>query len=175
MGLVITSGSIREIGAETSSECAAQVASSPLLADLMPNMVLNLGRWEGIHHHFDLDGNFLDEHKSEAECIFPARGSFYYIHKEVITRKDGQKEQDTANAVYQAGRLWIQNDKFEGSAWEACSGVTLFNLIRKDNPRCSLKEMIAVEKGSASRARALQWFEDGKLVKRSLCNENRVY
>lgn len=167
-------GYIREISSSAGGKHQSNQRTKAMLAKKMPNLVRHAGHWEGKHHHIDGDGNILSQHKSQVECISPTDGSFHYIHKETITWKNGRQEFDIANAIFLDQRLWLKNEKFEGNASELESGVILFDLIRCDNKRSSLKEMLSLDASEHSCSRAISWFEDGHLVKRSLCNEQRV-
>ena len=76
--------------------------------------------------------------------------------------------------VYREGRLWWDTETFHGSAWETHDGMILLNLERKDDPGARFFEIIVMGETGKHRARTWHWFKDGKLFKRTLCDEWRV-
>lgn len=72
------------------------------------------------------------------------------------------------------GRLWWDNDTFKGCGWESHFGLILLNLERKDDPGANFYEIICLGSDGLHRARTWHWFKDGKLFRRTLCDEMLV-
>ncbi|MEP3226213.1 MAG: hypothetical protein ABJO01_09565 [Parasphingorhabdus sp.] len=145
-----------------------------LLKDIMPEMMKHEGQWVGTYLHVDPDNNLIDQHDAEISCIFPNSGPYGYVQKNLFQWPDGRKYRSTLNGVLRDGKLWWDNDQFSGCAWETEYGLVLLNLERKDDPGARFFEIICLGEDGNHRARTWQWFKNGKLFKRTLCNEQRV-
>ncbi len=148
--------------------------AKPLLADIMPAMVKHAGVWEGVYRHVDLDNNAIENHRSRVECIFPTEGPFGYIQKNLFQWDDGREYRSVLNGELRENKLWWDNDSFDGCSWETDFGLILLNLNRKDDPGANFYEIICMGDSGNYRSRTWQWFKDGKLFKRTLCDEQRV-
>lgn len=142
--------------------------------DAMPTMLRHEGDWEGRYTHIDVDANILDQHDVRIKCEFPKSGHFVYIQYNHFIWDDGREYKAELPGVYRDGRLWWDTNTFSGSAWETHDGLILLNLERKDDPGARFFEMIAMGETGEHRARTWHWFKDGKLFKRTLCDEWRV-
>ena len=87
---------------------------------------------------------------------------------------DGRDYRATLPGVLQGDRLYWDLPTFAGTAWETHDGILLLNLSRKDEPGANFFEMITLGATGQHRARTWQWFKDGRLYKRTLCDEWRV-
>lgn len=141
----------------------------------MPAMMDHEGWWEGIYTHIDTDANILDRHKARIYCEFPSEGPYPYIQHNHFTWDDGREMKAKFPGVLREdGRLWFDTETFFGTSWEAHDGLILLNLDRKDDPGANFYEIIAMGSTGKHRARTWHWFKDGKLFKRTLCDEWKV-
>ncbi|MEO9469822.1 hypothetical protein [Parasphingorhabdus sp.] len=145
-----------------------------LLAGIMPGMLKHEGKWEGVYRHIDTENREVDRHQALVECIFPAEGPFAYIQKNIFTWDDGREYRSTLNGVLREGKLWWDNENFNGCGWETDFGLVLLNLDRKDDPDANFYEIICLGDDGNHRSRTWHWFKHGKLFKRTLCDEHRV-
>jgi len=146
----------------------------PLLNDVMPNMVAHKGLWRGVYTHIDETGALIERHNSEVECIFPSSGNIVYLQKNYFTWDDGRERRVELPGVLKNGKIWWDTETFSGYGWETDDGMTLLNLQRKDIPGANFFELIAMGDTGEYRSRTWHWFKDGKLFKRTLCEERRV-
>jgi hypothetical protein len=146
-------------------------SSKPLIADVMPGMLRHKGLWHGRYRHVDTEGALLDTHTAEVECIFPTDGPYAYVQRNRFMWEDGREQVTTLNGVLRDGKLWWDNEKFEGCGWETHFDLILLNLDRKDDAGANFYEIICLGNDGRHRARTWHWFKDGKLFKRTLCDE----
>ena len=144
------------------------------ISELMPGMVKHAGLWEGVYTHLDADGAEIDRHRAVVRCEFPDDGPYAYIQHNHFTWDDGREARVELPGVLRGDKLWWDTETFKGCAWETNFGLILLNLERKDEPGARFYEIIALGEGGAHRARTWQWFRDGQLYKRTLCDEKRV-
>ncbi|MEP2987861.1 MAG: hypothetical protein ABJL11_09720 [Parasphingorhabdus sp.] len=150
------------------------IQRKPILSDVMPQMIRHEGIWKGIYRHVDANSVEVDVHNARVECIFPAEGPYAYIQKNLFTWADGREYHSTLNGVLRDGKLWWNNEIFEGCGWETDFGLILLNLERKDDPGANFYEIICLGDDDKHRARTWHWFKDGQLFKRTLCDEYRA-
>lgn len=148
--------------------------ASSSLAEIMPGMLRHEGLWEGVYTHIDAGGALLDQHRAGVKCVFPKDGPYAYVQYNHFTWEDGRELRAELPGVLRDGKLWWDTDTFKGCAWETDFGLIMLNLERKDDPGANFYEIIALGDDGAHRARTWHWFKDGKLYKRTLCDEKRV-
>lgn len=144
------------------------------LAAAMPTMSRHKGVWAGIYRHVDLHGKLVDQHKVTIRCEFPEDGPYAYIQHNHFVWEDGREHSATLPGVLKGNRLWWDVDTFHGYSWETDDGILLLNLTRKDEPGANFFEMITLGNTGEHRSRTWQWFRDGQLFKRTLCDEHLV-
>lgn len=147
---------------------------SPEFRTAMPTMHRHEGVWAGVYRHLDAEGRLIDEHRTRVTCRFPADGPFAYVQSNHFTWPDGRELRAELPGVFRDGRLWWDVPTFRGYAWETHDGIVLLNLERKDDPGAHFIEMIVLGASGEHRARTWQWFKDGRLVRRTLCDEQKV-
>jgi hypothetical protein len=146
----------------------------PELHRAMPSLAAHAGTWRGLYRHVDADGALLDLHEAEVRCEFPLDGPFAYVQRNRFVWADGREHLAELPGVFRDGRLWWDLPTFQGSSWEAGDGILLLNLVRKDDPGASFHEIISLGATGRRRARTWHWFKDGRLFKRTLCDETKV-
>jgi len=144
------------------------------LASAMPSILRHAGAWAGIYRHVDADGLLLDTHRVHILCEFPDAGPYAYIQHNHFIWDDGREFKAVLPGVLRAGKLWWDLPTFSGYAWETDDGILLLNLTRKDDPGANFFEMITMGAGEKFRSRTWHWFKNGRLFKRTLCDEWRV-
>ena len=140
----------------------------------MPGMLAHEGVWEGVYRHVDLNGAQVDRHEARVECRFPAAGRHAYVQKNLFTWPDGREHHAELHGAERAGKLWFDHETFCGTAWETDKGLILLDLDRKDDPGAHFYEIICMGASGRDRARTWHWFRDGRLFKRTLCDERKV-
>ncbi len=144
------------------------------LADAMPSMRHHEGVWKGVYRHVDSDGAPLDTHCVTIRCELPDHGPYAYIQHNHFVWDDGREYHATLPGTLRDGRLWWDVDTFHGYSWETFDGILMLNLTRKDEPGANFFEMITLGGTGEFRSRTWQWFRDGRLYKRTLCDERLV-
>lgn len=137
-------------------------------------MLNHAGLWEGVYTHINTAGELVDRHRASVECIFPEDGPYAYIQYNHFTWDDGREVRAELPGVLRDGKLWWDTETFKGCAWETDYGLIMLNLERKDDPGANFYEIIALGDDGTHRARTWHWFKDGKLFKRTLCDERRI-
>ncbi|MEM8986238.1 MAG: hypothetical protein AAGC95_05890 [Pseudomonadota bacterium] len=143
------------------------------MARRMPAAYRHKGVWRGVYRHIDAEGRTLDVHESRVEVLFPEEGDWDYVQRNHFTWPNGREARAELPAVYRDGALWWDTQTFSGRAWETEDGAVLLNLDRKDEPGASFFEIILMGADDHHRSRTWHWFKDGKLYKRTLCEERR--
>ena len=148
--------------------------SQPLLTGIMPAMLKHEGIWEGTYRHIDAENEMIDIHHARVVCEFPSEGPYGYIQRNLFTWGDGREYRSVLNGVLRDGKLCWDTETFDGSAWETDHDLILLNLNRKDEPGANFFEIICMGESGVDRARTWHWFRDGRLYKRTLCDETRI-
>lgn len=142
--------------------------------DVMSVMRRHEGIWAGDYIHVTPDGTVIDRHTAKVRCEFPQDGPYAYIQHNHFVWPDGRELKVDLPGVLKDDRLWWNTETFSGFAWATYDDIILLNLQRKDEPGPNFFEMITLGDTGRHRARTWQWFKDGRLFKRTLCNESRV-
>lgn len=139
----------------------------------MPLLARHAGNWVGRYTHTDANGVILDVHASRLTCAFPDSGPHPYIQTNRYLWDNGKSEEFFFPASYKEGRIWFDTDRIIGSAWEADANTVLLHWEYKSIPGSSLYEMIQLSPCGNHRCRTWHWFENNKIVKRTLITEQR--
>ena len=142
--------------------------------DKMPTMRKHAGTWEGVYTHVNRNAEIIDRHVVKVRCEFPETGKYVYIQHNHFSWDDGREFKMQLPGIYKDERLWWDTPTFHGSAWQTKDDIILLNLTRKDDPGAMFFEMITLGSDGTNRSRTWQWFKDGKLFKRTLCDEWKV-
>ena len=94
----------------------------------MPVLARHEGEWKGEYIHVAPDNSLVDRHASHLICAFPESGEFPYVQKNIYTWSDGRREELDFPAHYRDSRLWWDNERIVGSAWEIDSR-TIMQLV----------------------------------------------
>ena len=139
----------------------------------MPVLARHEGEWHGEYIHVAPDGTLIDRHASHLICTFPKSGEYEYVQTNIYTWSDGRREELGFPAKFEAGRIWWDNERIVGSAWEVDERTIVLNWSRKDMPDSYLYEMIQINRGNDRRARTWHWFVDDELIRRTCIKETR--
>ncbi len=140
----------------------------------MPVLVRHEGEWRGEYVHLDADNKVIDRHASHLVCGFPESGEYEYFQTNTYTWEDGKREELSLPAHYRDGRIWWDNERIVGSAWEADPRCIMLSWTRKDLPGSYLYEMIQINDANDKRGRTWHWFVDDELVRRTCIREQRT-
>jgi hypothetical protein len=140
----------------------------------MPLLARHEGDWVGEYIYLDNAGKVLDRHASHLTCSFPAEGEFPYWQVNHYTWADGRKEEIQFPATYKDGKIWFDNARINGFAWEVDDKTIILTWHYKTDPENYLYEMIQLSADGNHRARTWHWFNNGEIVKRTIIKETRV-
>jgi hypothetical protein len=156
---------------------SAVLQSAPNRA-LTPHFARHEGVWRGVYRYFDADARQIDEHRSVLVCRFPAKGGFGYFQTNYYTWADGRTETRHFPADIRDSRLIWRGDLIEGWAAEvsldAFGRTSMLHWTRRHEPGIYVYEMIHLSDCAQYRSRVWQWFHDGRLIKRTLIDEQKV-
>jgi hypothetical protein len=154
------------------------VAPTNDLRSEMPLLARNEGIWEGTYRYYDADGNKVDEHASKLICRFPDSGPYRYHQTNHYTWADGRTDVRDFPANIVNGRLEWDNDLIKGWAADVAldenKRTTMLYWVRKNEPGMYLYEMIHLSDCGNFRSRVWQWIRDGKIIQRTLIDEQRT-
>ena len=139
----------------------------------MAAMRAHAGFWTGVYRHLDADGHEIDRHDSRVEIAFPQDGAVFYRQTNLFRWADGREQRGVFDGVLKDGAVMFDNAAFVGRAWEAGDGAVLLHLDRRDEPGVSFFEIILPPGPDGGRARTWHWYRDGRLIRRTLCDETR--
>ncbi len=143
--------------------------------DLFSATRAHKGIWEGTYTHIDDQGVIEDQHATKVICEFPDDGGDVFYRQHIQFKwDDGRTRNDMFEGIPRGGKLWYDTPNFQGPSWETDDGLILLNLQRKDEPGAHFFEIIMMGDTGEHRARTWHWFRNGKLYRRTLCNETRV-
>ena len=144
------------------------------LARVFPSILRHEGRWTGTYTHLDENAAVLDRHATDVTCEFPDTGPHAYLQHNRFHWPDGRESSTTLEVELRGDRLWWDAATFCGWAWETREGLILLDLERKDDPGARFYEIIVTAPDGQTRARTWHWFREGRLFKRTLCDEARA-
>ncbi|GGY38644.1 DUF3598 family protein [Parvularcula lutaonensis] len=131
------------------------------------------GTWRGVYTHLDEAGRLIDRHRSVVECAFPDDGEVFYRQTIRFDWEDGRVREDVFEGQVDGDKLRYDTETFCGVSWETDDGLILLSLQRKDEPGTHFYEIICMGEGGRNRARTWHWFREGRLYRRTLCDEMR--
>lgn len=133
------------------------------------------GVWEGYYRYFDEKGNKIDEHKSRLLCRIPEQGKYHQTN--FYYWADGKKEIRDFPTRLEGDKIIFYS---EIDGWAApveldeFKRTMMLRWTRKDDDDLYLYEMIQMSDCGKYRNRVWQWFKNGKLVQRTLIDEQLI-
>ena len=143
------------------------------IANKMPALLVHEGFWYGVYRVVNANGEIIDQHESRVECVFPDNGPFHYYQRNHFRWSDGRTVDVEFGGVLKGERMFWDTETFSGYGWVTGDDVIFLTLDRKDRPGAKFTEVIIPGPDLQHRARTWHWFEDGKLLQRTLCDESR--
>jgi len=144
----------------------------------LPLLARHEGIWDGWYRYYDPAGDKTDEHRSRLVCRFTDDGPHPYQQTNHYSWADGRTEVREFPASYQYGRLTFDNELITGWAAESALDdfhrTVMLHWIRKGEPDLYLYEMIQISDCSQYRHRIWHWYRSGRIVQRTLIDEQRV-
>lgn len=144
----------------------------------LPHFARHEGVWDGIYRYYDAGGQPIDEHRSRLVCRFPRGGPYPYHQTNHYRWADGRIEVRDFPALIRDGRLIWQGDLIRGWAAEVpldeFGRTSMLYWVRRSEPGIYVYEMIHLSDCGRYRSRVWQWFRDGRLVKRTLIDEQKL-
>jgi hypothetical protein len=144
-----------------------------------PLLARHEGVWDGWYRLYDAQGQKIDEHRSRLLCRFPDTGPYAYHQTNHYRWADGRSEIREFPAHVQGERIVFAGDLIEGWAADVTLDdkhrTTMLHWRRKGDPAgIYLYEMIQLSDDGRSRSRVWQSFREGRLLQRTLIDEERV-
>jgi hypothetical protein len=140
----------------------------------MPLLARHEGQWIGVYTTVDAEGRIIDQHKSHLTCEFSNDAQFPYKQTNRYTWDDGRTEEHFFPASYANKKIWFENERISGAAWEVEGDTVLLTWKRNDISNSKLVEMIQLSSDGLRRSRTWHWFVNDALVKRTLIEETKV-
>jgi hypothetical protein len=145
-----------------------------------PLLARHEGVWDGIYRTYNAAGDKTDEHRSRLVCRFPDPGSYPHPYHQTnhYLWADGKREVRDFPAKAAGDRIVFISDLIEG--WAADVGLddkhrtTMLHWVRKGEPGTYLYEMIQLSDDGTHRSRVWHWYRDGRIIQRTLIDEQRV-
>lgn len=145
------------------------------IKDDMKLLARHEGEWEGEYIHVGVDGEVIDRHRSQLSCRFPTDDPDHaYRQINTYTWDDGREEVIDFPASYDDGQIWFDTERIRGHAWEVDANTIVLTWVYKAQPDVYLYEMIQLSHDGVNRARTWHWFDNDRLVRRTLINERRT-
>ena len=144
------------------------------MSNLFPAHRAHEGVWTGTYRHLDAQGNLGEMLISRVTCTFPQEAGVFYRQVTELADASGQTSIATFDGMGRGDHLFFDTDTFTGRSWETPQGQILLDLTRKDEPGVRFIEIIILGDGGRNRARTWHWFKEGRLYRRTLCDESRV-
>lgn len=158
-----------------------------LVKKMMPQHGGSEGIWEGVYIYSDPEGREVDRHTSRLTHVFPDDSANEYHQTNEYTWADGRSEKLSFKFLMTVNELIFETERSYGRVWEEPIRVGDMPTVRVswhrtaiqgyspfDIPYATIHELIQMDAAFKYRGRVWQWFKDGKLIGRTLVNEQRV-
>ena len=145
----------------------------------MPVMARMEGVWDGEFRRVDAKGELIEAVPSRVIARFLPDGEAYDYHQVNITRPGGEGEQRIeSQGKWDVDRLRFSNARLNGWAQDLAadpSGLTsVFRMTFTDGSGLTVSEIVSLSDDGNRRMRATQYMRDGRIVRRTLIDEERV-
>lgn len=145
------------------------------LKEKMPLLSRHEGVWEGYYRYYNANGEKIDEHRSRLLCRFPTEDTYHQTNH--YFWEDGKKEIRDFPTRIEDNKI-IFYTEVEGWAAEVplddFNRTVMLYWVRKNEPGLHLYEMIQLSDCGKYRSRVWQWFRNGRLLQRTLIDEQFV-
>ena len=140
-----------------------------LIADLKQHE----GTWRGTGFEVGAEGEATARFGTSVVCAFPRSGPYAYRQESTYAWPDGREETGVIGGILDGGKLRFDTEDFRGEAWSR-DGVVFLDTARKDAPGLSVREVVFLGTGGLWRSRTAHWFEDGRCLRRTVCDERMI-
>ncbi|MDJ0557403.1 MAG: DUF3598 domain-containing protein [Microcoleaceae cyanobacterium MO_207.B10] len=140
----------------------------------MPVLYRHQGDWKGTYTVIDNEGNIIDKHNCHLTCQFPESGEYPYFQTNRYDWADGKKEEYQFPGIYRDKKIWFDTERLDGYAWEVDDSTIILWITYKGMADFYIYEMINISPDNNHRARTWHWFQNDKIVKRTIIKEERV-
>lgn len=145
------------------------------LKEKMPLLSRHEGVWEGYYRYYNAAGEKIDEHRSRLLCRFPSDDVYHQTNHYFWA--DGKKEVRDFPTVVRDNKI-IFSGVIDGWAAEVplddYNRTVMLYWTRTNEEGLELYEMIQLSDCGKYRSRVWQWFRDGKLLQRTLIDEQFI-
>lgn len=155
---------------------AAQLRSSTA-SDARARLTRQMGgTWTGIFRRYDAGGALVETLPSEIRIAFDRDGQDY-IQTNILRRPDGREERIETTGRWDGDRLRFSNARIEG--WfgplegDTTGLASVLQMTFKGPQPMTMSELLTVSPDSKHRMRVAQYVRDGKIVRRTLIDEER--
>ncbi|MEE2002933.1 DUF3598 domain-containing protein [Alkalimonas sp. MEB108] len=145
------------------------------LKERMPLLSRHEGVWEGYYRYYSPEGDKIDEHRSRLLCRFPSDDVYHQTN--FYFWADGRKEVRDFPTKIEGNKIIFYT---EVQGWAAEVPLDDFNRtvmlywVRTNEDDLHLYEMIQLSDCGKYRSRVWQWFKAGKLLQRTLIDEQFI-
>jgi hypothetical protein len=144
-----------------------------------PELARQQGVWRGTFRRYDADGRLTAEFPSEIIARVQAQGDrLVYRQTNRYTPATGPAQVIESAGEVRDGRIWFSNERLDGWAMDIAAddsrrGSLLF-MTFKDGSGLYAHEIISCSDDGRQRSRATQYLKDGRLVRRTQIDEEKV-
>ncbi len=145
----------------------------------MPHIAQQQGVWRGVFRRYDADGRLTAEFPSEITMrVMPKDGRLMYHQTNRYLPAGEPEEVLESYGEVRDGRVYFGNARLD--AWKMDvpddpSGRSAVILMQyKDGSGLYVHEIVSVSADGRHRARATQYLKDGRIVRRTLIDEDKV-
>ena len=145
----------------------------------MPVMARMEGVWEGEFRRIDAEGALIEVVPSRVVVRFLPDGDAYDYHQVNITRPGEHGERRIeSQGKWDVDRLRFSNARLNGWAQDLAtdpSGLTsVFRMDFTDGSGLTVSEIVSLSDDGNHRMRATQYIKEGRILRRTLIDEQRV-
>lgn len=146
---------------------------------VMASVARLVGVWKGTFRRYDAEGKLTAEFPSEIIARLKPDGNLVRYHQ---TNKyqlpDGKLQVIESIGEVRDGRIWFQNERVDGWSMEVAQDtsrrMTILMMNFKDGSGSYVHEVISLSDDGQKRSRATQFLKDGKVIRRTLIDEEKV-
>lgn len=137
------------------------------------------GVWKGTFLRFDAGGKLVAELPSEIITRVIEKNGAYQFHQTNKLRKaDGTEDVIDSFGEIRDGRVWFSNPRVDGwsmpVAGDTAGRSAVLVLDYKDGSDLYMHEIVSLSDDGRHRSRMAQYLKDGRLVRRTLIDEQKV-
>jgi hypothetical protein len=136
-----------------------------------------VGVWKGTFRRYDAEGNLTATFPSEIIArLKNEQGLARYHQTNRYFLPDGKEQVIESFGEVRDGRIWFANERVDGWSMDAAGDtarrMTMLNMTMKDGSY--VHEVISLSDDGKRRSRATQFLKDGKILRRTLIDEEKV-